>query len=250
MVEVAADVFLARGTDVNWVLLRDGRELTLVDTGWAGDLPRLLASIEQVGCRPEDVRAVLLTHAHIDHLGGVNHLNTRYGTPAYLDETEVAHARREYLEQAGPTDIAKNLLRPGVLPWTLRVARVGALQDITVAHARRFPNDSPDAGGPLDLPGRPVPVATHGHTSGHSAFHLPQVGAVITGDGLVTGHPTTRYQGPQLLGPMFNHSQLGARAALAALEQLEADLLLPGHGPAFRGPIGEAVAQARLRAGG
>ena len=82
VVEVATDVFLARGTDVNWVLLRDGRELTVVDTGWAGDLPLLLASIEQVGCRPEDVRAVLVTHAHIDHLGGVNHLNTRSGTPA------------------------------------------------------------------------------------------------------------------------------------------------------------------------
>ena len=75
---------------------------------------------------------------------------------------------------------------------------------------------------------------------------------MITGDGLVTGRPpTTRYQGRRVcFGPMFNHSQLGARAALAALEQLEADLLLPGHGPAFRGPIGEAVAQARLRAGG
>jgi hypothetical protein len=37
MVEVADDVFLVGGTEVNWVLLRDGAEVTLVDAGYPGD---------------------------------------------------------------------------------------------------------------------------------------------------------------------------------------------------------------------
>jgi hypothetical protein len=67
---------------------------------------------------------------------------------------------------------------------------------------------------------------------------------VITGDGLVTGHPASRVQGPQVLAAMFNHGDVVA--ALDPLEPLAADLLLPGHGPVTRMPIADAVARARL----
>jgi glyoxylase-like metal-dependent hydrolase (beta-lactamase superfamily II) len=240
VLEVADGVFLAAGTDVNWIILRDGTELTLIDSGWLGDIPAVEASIREIGSRPEDVRAILLTHAHIDHMGALNHFASRYATPVYMDRDEVAHARREYLEQAGPLAVAKNVWRPGVLPWSVRVARVGALQKITAPQARPFPTS-----GPLDLPGRPAPIATHGHTSGHSAYYLADAGAVVTGDGLVTGHPTSRIVGPQVLPPMFNHSAADALRALDPLEPLSGELILPGHGRVHRGAIGRAVARAR-----
>jgi glyoxylase-like metal-dependent hydrolase (beta-lactamase superfamily II) len=238
--EVADNVFLAAGTDVNWIVLRDGADLTLIDSGWPGDTAAVEASIRAIGNRPEDVRAILLTHAHIDHMGALNHFAERYGTPVYMDAVEVAHAKREYLEQAGPLAVVKNIWRPGVLPWSVRVARVGALQKITTPHARPFPS-----AGALDLPGRPTPIATHGHTSGHSAYYLTDVGAVVTGDGLVTGHPTSRTVGPQVLPPMFNHSAADALRALDPLETLSGDLILPGHGRSHRGAIGPAVTRAR-----
>jgi glyoxylase-like metal-dependent hydrolase (beta-lactamase superfamily II) len=239
--QVADGVWRARGTDVNWFLLRSGDEVTLVDCGYPGDTRAVLASIRSIGSRPEDVRAVLLTHAHVDHMGAANHLHEAYGTPTWTDPVEVAHAHRDRLEQAGPADVVRNLWRPGVLPWTLRISRAGATRPVSVPHALPFPSD-----GPLDLPGHPVPVATHGHTSGHTAFHLPGAGAVITGDGLVTGHAVSRRTGPQLIMEMFNHGD--ARAGLAPLEGLDADLVLPGHGEPWRGPIAEAVAQARATA--
>jgi glyoxylase-like metal-dependent hydrolase (beta-lactamase superfamily II) len=237
--EVTKDVFAVQSTDVNWFLLRDGTELTLVDAGYPGDTEALLASIAQIGSRPEDVRAVLLTHAHVDHMGAVNHLHDRYGVPLFTDAVEVAHARRERLEQAGRADVLRNILRPGVLPWALRISRKGATKPLSLPHAEPFASS-----GPLDLPGAPVPVATHGHTSGHTAYFLPDRGAVITGDGLVTGHATSRVRGPQVLGAMFNHGDV--LAALDPLEVLAADLLLPGHGPVTRMPIADAVARARL----
>ena len=123
VIEVADGVFLARGTDVNWVLLRDGSDVTLIDTGWAGDRGALLKSINAIGRRPRDVRAILVTHAHIDHVGSANYFHTEYKTPVYLDGVEVAHARREYREQAGPTAVLRSLGRRGVLGWALRVAR-------------------------------------------------------------------------------------------------------------------------------
>ncbi|YCK38055.1 MBL fold metallo-hydrolase [Actinomadura sp. ATCC 39365] len=63
--------FLLGGTDVNWVLLREGDDLTLIDGGWPGDVAAVEDFIRSIGRRPEDVRAILLTHAHIDHLGAV-----------------------------------------------------------------------------------------------------------------------------------------------------------------------------------
>jgi glyoxylase-like metal-dependent hydrolase (beta-lactamase superfamily II) len=118
---------------------------------------------------------------------------------------------------------------------------VGVTDDVSVASARPFP-----VVGPLDLPGRPVPVPTPGHTSGHAAYHLPEVGAVITGDGLVTAHAVLRGTGPQVLPAFFNHGD--PVAGLAGLEPLDADLVLPGHGDVLRRPIADAVREARERA--
>ncbi|WP_375482370.1 MBL fold metallo-hydrolase [uncultured Jatrophihabitans sp.] len=241
MVERVADgVFVGHGTDVNWILVVDGKDVTLVDTGYPGDRDALMASIRAVGRRPEDVRAVLLTHAHIDHVGSAAFFADTYGTPVYTDPVEVGHARHDHREQAGPLDVARNAWRPGVLPWTLRIMRVGALSDVPVQQAAAFPR-----AGALDLPGRPTPVATHGHTSGHTAYLLPDAGAIVTGDGLITGHSVSRTTGPQLIAPWFNHGD--PEPALLPLADLDADLLLPGHGDPWRGSIGDAVAQARAR---
>ena len=130
--QVADDVFVAHGTDCNWILLRDGTDVTLIDSGYPGDVDVLEASIREIGAQPQDVQAVLITHAHVDHVGGARKLHERYGTPALTDPIEVAHARRERLEQANELDIARNLWRPGVLPWTLRILRVGAKADVTL----------------------------------------------------------------------------------------------------------------------
>jgi len=240
-IQVADDVFFAQGNDVNWVLLRDGRDVTLIDAGYPGYVDAVVASLRAIDCTPADVRAVLLTHAHVDHVGAVNALYAKHGTPCYVDPVEVGHAHREYLEQAGPGDVVRNILRPGVLPWSWRIMRSGAMKDVTIAHAEPFP-----AAGPLDLPGRPTPVATHGHTSGHSAFHLADTGVVVTGDGLITGHAVSLRRGPQLIPEFFNHGDVVA--GLAPLEGLDADVLLPGHGGVHRGPIAAAVASAREHA--
>lgn len=248
-VQVTGNVFFASGTAVNWVLLRDGGDLTLIDGGYPGDLAAVEESIRHAGGRPEDVRAILVTHAHVDHLGAVNPFHRRYGTPVYLDPAEVPHARREYLEQLSPARLAASLWRPGVLPWAVRITRAGATRDVAAPHAQPFPaGGERGASGALDLPGAPVPVPTYGHTSGHTAYFLPTAGVVVSGDALITGHPVVRATGPQLCPAFFAHDQARARQALGALAGLDAGVILPGHGPVHRGPVREAVAAA-LRPG-
>jgi glyoxylase-like metal-dependent hydrolase (beta-lactamase superfamily II) len=238
VIEVADDVFLVHGTEVNWILVREGDSITLIDAGYPGDRQRVEESIRVIGRQPEDVHAILLTHAHVDHMGAANHLRDRYGVPTFTDEVEVRHARRDHLEQANAFDIAANIWRPGVAPWLARVVRVGAAKRVSIPSAEPFPHD-----GPLDMPGRPVPVPTRGHTSGHTAYHLPAVGAIVTGDELVTGHGVLKGRGPRVLPGYFSHGD--PATALAALEGVDADLILPGHGEPLRQPIADAVREAR-----
>jgi glyoxylase-like metal-dependent hydrolase (beta-lactamase superfamily II) len=71
---------------------------------------------------------------------------------------------------------------------------------------------------------------------------------LISGDALVSGHPTSRLKGPQLLPDMFHHERARAIASLDVLAALDGDVMLPGHGPAHRGPLREAALLAKERA--
>jgi glyoxylase-like metal-dependent hydrolase (beta-lactamase superfamily II) len=92
------------------------------------------------------------------------------------------------------------------------------------------------------LPGHPMAIPTPGHTSGHCSYVVD--GVLASGDALVTGHPLLRRSGPQLLPAVFSHNQDDCVRSLAALALLETEMLAPGHGNLWRGPIREATQQA------
>src|SRR5215831_2692429 len=93
MDQAADGVWLVTGTDVNWVLVADGDEVTLVDTGEPRDLPQLLSSLEQIGRSPGDVTAIVLTHAHPDHIGSAERLRVDHEVPVQALAAEAPHAR-------------------------------------------------------------------------------------------------------------------------------------------------------------
>lgn len=68
LVQITDKVHLARGHAVNWVLVTDDTGVLLIDAGYPGDRAEVLASLNKLGYTPGDVRAIVLTHAHIDHL--------------------------------------------------------------------------------------------------------------------------------------------------------------------------------------
>ncbi|MCS3780581.1 MBL fold metallo-hydrolase [Tsukamurella ocularis] len=242
MRELAPGVWFGAGTHVNFLALVDGADVTLIDAGWAGDVDRVEAELASIGRRPQDVRAILVTHAHIDHVGGIAKLHERYGTPVLVHPDELAHARGEAHEQAAPLDLIPAMWRPRTWKWMADVARVGVLGHVEMPYAEPFMVRA--AGAPLDLPGAPVPVACAGHTSGHTAFLLPG-GIVATGDALATGHPLSGTTGPQLLPAFFSHDPAATAAALDTIAVLDADQLAPGHGEPWRGDPAQAVELAR-----
>lgn len=241
--QAASNTYLVDGGLVNWVIVTEGDAVLLIDTGYPGHRGALDESIRMIGHRPEQIVGVLLTHANAAHIGAVPQLLRRHSFPVLMDPAEVPVARGERLSASGSTSVARNLFRPGCLGWSLSALRMGASGDIRIPTAQALL-----PGHTLDLPGRPVPVPTHGHTAGHTAYLLPDAGAVVTGDALVTRYPASVLWGPQLPPPAFSGNPREAGYALDALLPLDADLLLPGHGTSHCGSLPDAVALARERA--
>lgn len=67
---------------VNTYLIRDPDTgaCAIVDTGEGDELPRRLLALDP---KP-DVQAILLTHSHIDHAGGLTHLQQAFDAPTWL----------------------------------------------------------------------------------------------------------------------------------------------------------------------
>lgn len=237
---VTERVHLARTALVNWTLVSGESGVLLIDAGFPGQRSEVLASLRAVGARPADVAAILLTHAHIDHLGTAIWFAREHGTPVYCHTAEVGHARRDYLEQASPAALAAQAWRPQWLAWSVQVAARGGLVRDGIPGAAAL-TDEIAAG----LPGAPVAVPTPGHTSGHCSYLVD--GVLVAGDALITGHPLARRPGPQLLPSVFNHDDAGCRRSLEVIAGAGTGVLIPGHGELWAGPAAEAAAQAAVR---
>lgn len=239
VVQVAPGVHQASTKYVAWVIVEDGDEVTLVDTGWPRDRGRLLTSLERIGRGPADVAALVLTHGHRDHLGSAEWFRRQYDVPVEVHEDEQANATGDRVEEVPPLKVFGMTWRPSVLAWGFEVGLHGLFRTDYVRTVATFED------GVLDVPGRPVCIPTPGHTSGHTAFHLPDRGVLIAGDALVTGHPFDRsLTGVRLLSDYFNTDTAQAAASLERLRPLAAEVVVPGHGPPYFGTPADAVAEA------
>lgn len=228
---------------VNWYLVEEGGELALVDAGWPRSWPHVEAALGQLGRTAADVTAIVLTHAHPDHLGAAEKARQACGAPVYVHRDEVARARGE-AKGSSPFTLVPGLLpmlwRGPVLGFVLHATMRGFMTPTWVKDVQAF-----DTGDRLDVPGRPRAIATPGHTEGHVSFILDDQGVVLGGDALTMLDPLTRERGPRPMPDALNSHPAQTRASLAALENLDAGTLLPGHGEPYEGSMAEAVAAAR-----
>ena len=238
LTEVGDGVVAVRGRDVNWTILRDGASFTLVDAGYPGYGAAVHDSIRQAGLDLAGLEAIVVTHAHIDHIGGVPALVADTSVPVYVGAPELPMAVGDRTESAGPLDVVKRLWRPRFVPWSLRITAAGAAGHATVPDAIGVPD-----GAVLDIPGHPTVVLTPGHTSGHICLSAGEV--LLTGDALITGHAITGHKGPQLAAGFFHTDAARAVAALDRIAGVDASAIVPGHGPVWHGSPREAVAVAR-----
>ena len=94
------------------------------------------------------------------------------------------------------------------------------------------------------MPGTPRVIHVPGHTAGSAALHVPSRDAILVGDALVTLNVMSGSTGPQSF-PNFNADNRQARESLRRLDDVEASLVLPGHGQPWTGGLAEALRLVR-----
>ncbi|NEW55007.1 MBL fold metallo-hydrolase [Nocardia cyriacigeorgica] len=225
--QVSDSVYVVAGTNVNWALVTDGSGVTVIDAGYPSDTGDVLDSVRQIGHRLPDVAAVLITHAHLDHIGAIPTLVEQVGMPVYTGAEEVRHAKLEYLQQMDAVGMARQLVTARGRRWVAHtLCAIRGHIGMTVPTAT--------AAGPTALaalPGGLVAVPTPGHTSGHTAYFMPSESVLFSGDALITGHPLVAHVGPQLLPAVFNHDEAATYVTAVELAAQPARVLVPGHGP-------------------
>jgi len=221
---------------VNSYVLVDGGDVTIVDAGVPAYWNQLPAGLASIGRSVSDVRALLLTHGHSDHIGFAERAR-RAGIAVQVHELDAALAKGEVGNPArgfGPW-------RPGpILSFLVWSARHGALGQLKLAAVGTFGD-----GATLDVPGAPRVVLVPGHTPGSAALHFPAHDALCVGDALATYAVTTGRSGPQLAP--FTADPATALASLARLEAVATALTLPGHGAEWRAGPRAAIQLVRER---
>ena len=224
------DIHLIDGVTSNAYLIVEPSGLTLVDSGMPGSARKILAYLRAHGYAPTQLRSILLTHQHVDHIGGAAEVAALSGAEVIAHPLDTPA-----IEGTGPRDMPS-----GPLALVFRTVLLPRLRSVSVSRQVAAGETLPilaDDGG-LQV------IETPGHTRGQIAFYLPGRRLLLAGD---TYRHTLR--GEVTVPPrMFNRDTAEATASLASLRAYDIDASLPGHGkPITRGasgPLGRAIASA------
>jgi len=206
---------LTRFGMINCFLVREEDGFTLVDTSLLGSASAILLAAARLDA---SIRRIVLTHAHIDHIGSLDNLI------AALPACELAIGKREarLLAKDLSLDAGENgkpligftgaKSQPGRL--LLEGERVGSLQA----------------------------VASPGHTLGHLAFLDVRDNALIAGDAFTTQTGIVAAGVFKALFPfsaLFSWDAVLAAKSAAKLRGLNPSILAVGHGPTIASPARE-----------
>lgn len=154
-----------------------GDECAFVETYTSHAVPKLLAALAAHGKRPEQVRWIVVTHAHLDHAGGAGAL-----LAACPNATLVAHPRaaRHLVDPTRLVASATKVYGPE------RFAELyGTIAPIPAERVRTL-----DDGATFELGDATLRVH---HTAGHAKHHFivddPTIGTVYTGDAFGIAYP-------------------------------------------------------------
>jgi glyoxylase-like metal-dependent hydrolase (beta-lactamase superfamily II) len=239
---VAEGIHRVEDAHTNWYLVEEDGALTVVDCGVPTSWESLEAALGTLGRSKSDVKAIVLTHAHFDHIGFAERARQELRVPVLVHENDVPLTRHptQYAHERSP--LAYVATRPKALPVILGFVKTRAFFPRPIGAVERY------TGGELDVPGHPQVVFTPGHTLGHCSLHFHDRGTLIAGDAVVTFNPYTGEPGPQIVAAAANADSERALRSLDAVAGTGARTVLTGHGEPWRDGA-EAIAEAARRAG-
>jgi hydroxyacylglutathione hydrolase len=218
--EIVEGVYRVPARHANSYLVEAENGLVIVDTGLPGSERRILSAIESLGKKPTDVKLILLTHRHLDHIGSAAALKKE------TSATLVSHPfEKPY--------VAGTLVIITPRAWSLygRVARrVLAVSSSTMKLLRLikyhpvYVDEAADEESVLEPAGLDGSIIwTPGHTKGSVSLFLNKSKIALVGDLL------TSKRG-RLVEPIFMENPSQTKASVQRILDLHPIILCPGHG--------------------
>jgi glyoxylase-like metal-dependent hydrolase (beta-lactamase superfamily II) len=195
----------------NAFLVEGDDGFTLVDVGWAKAPRVLLDAVADQGRKPADIRRIVLTHAHPDHVKGAAELRRRTGAHILIHEADAHWLQNGRVPSGGRSGaLGRTIDRLPLLHWS-PVEPDDVLYD----------GDHIDGSAGLRV------IHTPGHTPGHIVLHHEPSHTVLVGDAIFNR------RGELSLGPAALAADPAARPA--GLAKLPADATTIGfaHGAAL-----------------
>ena len=220
-VTLANVVLLGRAHEPGWVL---------VDAGVSAGANLIRQAAEERFGAGNPPAAIVLTHGHFDHVGGLDELLEHWDVPVY------AHTR-----ERGFLDGTEKYPPPDPDAGGGLMARLSPLfprSPINLGPRLRL---LPENGEVPGLPGWRW-ILTPGHTPGHISLWRESDRTLLAGDAFITTRQESAYaaltQAPEMHGPprYLTPDWDAARESVRALAALEPELAVTGHGRAMRGP--------------
>ncbi len=155
---------------VNTFLIDSPDGCVLIDTGVSGSADKILQAVRQLGKQDSDIRHILLTHAHPDHIGSFAALKQATGAEIYIHPLDAPIATTG-------TGIRPMKPGPGLINGLLFKMLMGSIEEGKTEGAPidHFVED----GDVLPLAGGLKAIHIPGHCAGQLAFLWPQQGGVL-----------------------------------------------------------------------
>lgn len=198
---------------INCFLVKEDDGFTLVDTGLAGSSAGIIDSALRLGA---SIRRVILTHAHLDHIGSLDSLAQRFpGLSIAIGQREARLLRRDFALDAGESG-----------KWLIGFPGAKAAPTLLLQEG--------------DYVGSLQAVCSPGHTPGHMSYLDVRDGTLLAGDSFTTQTGIVAAGVFKFYFPFpawFSWNKMLAAESAKKLRDLKPARLAVGHGRTVDSPV-------------